>query len=91
MNRKRVTREEQHRRRHEIHRRAHEGDLRLPDAIKELRASVDLTQEEFARNFKLTRIQVSELERGKGNPTVSTLKKIAAPFGLEVGFVARKR
>ncbi|MFP4350930.1 MAG: hypothetical protein ACLFQY_21780 [Desulfococcaceae bacterium] len=31
-----------------------------------------------------------DLERGVGNPTLKTLEKLAAPFGLQVGLVRKQ-
>ncbi|WP_317937949.1 helix-turn-helix transcriptional regulator [Sulfitobacter pontiacus] len=46
-----------------------------------------MTQAEFAYHFGLTRKQAIDLENGKGNPTLETLKKVSRPFGFQVGFV----
>lgn len=77
-------------RRTEISRRAADGDLKLPEAIRDLRKALGLSQEEFGSRFSLSRRQVSELETGKGNPTLRTLRRICGIFGLEVGFVPRR-
>jgi putative transcriptional regulator len=85
--RKPVGRDETRRRRHELHRRAGEGELPLPDAIRHMRNALGMTQAKFAGCFGLTRVQVSELENGKSNPTFETLARIGKPFGFQVGFV----
>ena len=46
-----------------------------------------MTQAEVACHFGLTRKQGIDLENGKGNPTLETLKKVSRPFGFQVGFV----
>lgn len=63
------------------------GALRLPDAIREIRRALGLTQAQFAGRFGFTRQQVIDLELGRGNPTLDTLQRIAAPFGFQLGFV----
>ncbi len=63
--------------------------LRVPAAFKMMREAVGLKQDQFAQLFKLTTRQLSELENGKGNPTLETLNRIAAPFGFVVGFIPK--
>lgn len=82
-----LTKNEIRARRYELHRRACDGELMLPEAVREMREAIGFTQEKFAKHFGLTRKQVIELERGKGNPTLETLMKVAKPFGFLVGFV----
>lgn len=69
--------------------RARAGDLRLPDAVVEIRKGIGMTQEEFAKMLSLTRRQVAEMEAGTANPTLETLDKIARLFGLSVGLVPK--
>jgi putative transcriptional regulator len=69
--------------------RARTGDLRLPEAVADIRKGFGLTQEEFAKTLSLTRRQVAEIEAGTANPTLGTLEKIGRLFGFRVGFVAK--
>ena len=69
--------------------RARTGDLRLPDAVADIRKGFGMTQDEFAKILGLTRRQIAELEAGTANPTLQTLEKIGHLFGFRVGFVAR--
>jgi DNA-binding XRE family transcriptional regulator len=69
--------------------RARTGDLRLPDAVAEIRKGFGMTQQEFAKTLSLTRRQVAEIEAGTANPTLETLEKIGRLFGFRVGFVAK--
>tara|TARA_R110002049_G_scaffold303839_1_gene498477 strand:+ start:52 stop:375 length:324 start_codon:yes stop_codon:yes gene_type:complete len=82
-----LTKDEIRAQRHEIHRKACDGELGLPEAVREMRQAIGFTQEKFAKSFGLTRKQVIELESGKGNPTLETLMKIGRPFGFQIGFV----
>ena len=86
-----LTREEKLERREDITQRAATGLLRLPDAIRDIRNSLGLTQAEFGTRFGLTRIQVIALEKGTANPTQETLERIGKPFGFVLGFVPRPR
>ncbi|QPB23970.1 helix-turn-helix transcriptional regulator [Rhizobium sp. 007] len=69
--------------------RARHGALRLPGAALEIRKSIGMTQEAFAKTLGLTRRQVAEIETGTGNPTLETLDKIGRLFGFAVGFVPK--
>ena len=90
MPRKRLlSREEKIARRAEVARKAFRGELRFPEAIREIRHALGLTQDEFAERFGLTRARMIELEKGRANPTLETLDKIGKPFGFVVGFVPR--
>jgi transcriptional regulator with XRE-family HTH domain len=48
------------------------------------------TQAEYARLVGVAPRVLIDFERGAGNPTVATLEKILAPFGLELT-VRRRR
>jgi DNA-binding XRE family transcriptional regulator len=67
------------------------GELDFPNAVRELRQSLGMTQAVFAERFGLTRVQVIALEVDKANPTLETLEKIGRPFGLQVGFMPVQR
>lgn len=82
-----LTKIEKRTRREEIFRKAASGELDFPNAVRDLRQSLGMTQAVFAERFGLTRVQVIALEAGKANPTLETLEKIGRPFGLQVGFV----
>jgi putative transcriptional regulator len=69
--------------------RARKADLRLPNAVADIRKGFGLTQQEFADLLSLTRRQIAEIETGKANPTLETLEKIGRLFGFVVGFVPK--
>lgn len=69
--------------------RARTGDLRLPEAVVEIRRGLGLTQDEFAKTLSLTRRQVAEIEAGTANPTLETLGKVGRLFGFTVGFIPK--
>lgn len=89
--RRMLTRVEKLDRRLAIAAKAKSGELRLPDAIKELRNALGLTQAEFGERFGLTRLQVISIEKGIANSTRETLEKIGKPFGFVLGYVPRPR
>lgn len=58
--------------------------LTLAETVKKMRAIVGMTQLEYAKFVKIAPRIIIDLERGVGNPTLSTLKKIGKPFRLDV-------
>lgn len=86
---KKPTKEEILENRRTLAERARTGDLRLPEAVVEIRKGLGLTQDEFAKTLSLTRRQVAEIEAGSANPTLETLGKIGRLFGFAVGFVPK--
>ncbi|NHT77051.1 helix-turn-helix transcriptional regulator [Rhizobiaceae bacterium CRRU44] len=67
--------------------RARTGDLRLPNAVAEIREGSGMTQEEFTNMLALTRRHVAEIEAGAANPMLETLEKIGRLFKFSVWFV----
>ena len=65
-------------------------DLIAAEATRRLRECTGLTQFEYAKLVKVAARALIDLERGVGNPTLGTLRKIAAPFGLEVRYMPKK-
>jgi len=63
----------------------------LPDTVRRMRKSIGLTQIEYAKLTGVAPRVLIDLERGAdSNPTLKTLEKLAAPFGLRVGLVRKK-
>ena len=62
-------------------------------AMIRLRHDSGFTQTEFARNAGMTQGNLSRLEKGKYNPTLNYLQKIASKNGydLEIRFKKKKR
>lgn len=54
----------------------------MNNRIKELRKSLNLTQEEFANRLAITKASVSRLESGVNNPSDQTIKLICSEFGI---------
>lgn len=68
------------------------GTMTLGQATRRMRKVVGMTQKEYAEKvLKIYPRVLMDIERDAGNPTLETLEKIAAPFGLTVGFVRRQR
>lgn len=56
--------------------------MNIGDKIKNIRKERSLTQEEFARQFHVTRQTVSNWENNKNYPDMETLRQISDAFGL---------
>jgi len=68
-----------------------QGLLTIGEATRRMRKIVGMTQTEYAEKIlKIYPRVLMEIERDRGNPTLETLEKLARPFGLKVGFVAKK-
>ena len=58
-----------------------EPEFAIVRAIIEARTSSGLTQEELSRKSGIDQANISKLEHGKANPSVSTLQKLANGLG----------
>ena len=58
-----------------------EPEFAIVRAIIEARTSSGLTQEELSRKSGINQANISKLEHGKANPSVSTLQKLAKGLG----------
>jgi DNA-binding XRE family transcriptional regulator len=74
-----------------LDKRVPEIDLSLSELIKNMRQITNKTQIEYAKLIGVAPRIIIDLENGKGNPTLSTLNKMARPFGYEVSFSKMKR
>jgi putative transcriptional regulator len=72
-----------------LHDAVEQGGYPWDESIRRMRQALGLTQEQFAKAFKLTKRQVVSFEAGTANPTVETLARIGRPFGFEVGYIRR--
>jgi len=62
----------------------------LIQRLKDRREQLDVTQEQLAELAAVSLRTVKELDSGKGNPTVSTLIKLADVLGMELKLEVRK-
>jgi transcriptional regulator with XRE-family HTH domain len=63
------------------------GQMSVGEAVAAMRRLSKLTQPEFAAHRGVSVESLRQIESDTGNPTISTLNKIAKIFGLRVGFV----
>lgn len=57
---------------------------KLGKNIKRIRGRKKMSQGDICRAVGLDRAQMSNIETGKGNPTLSTIEKIARALGTTV-------
>lgn len=58
--------------------------MNISQIIKDRRLQLELTQQDLADYTELSLRIIKSIEVGKGNPTFSTLSKIAEILGLEI-------
>lgn len=58
--------------------------IKLGKNLRKIREDSNLTQEALSHKAEIPRSQVARIERGEGNPTISTLKRIADILGVGV-------
>lgn len=85
-----LTKEERRAERARLYAGLEDGSISLAEAVRTMRAVAGMTQEEYAsRVAGVSKTALAQIERGDGNPRLSTLQAIGEAFGLEVGFVRR--
>lgn len=55
--------------------------------LKELRESKKMTQEEVANEFRITKVYLSMLERGKRNPSDKLKEKMADLYKVSMAYI----
>jgi transcriptional regulator with XRE-family HTH domain len=58
---------------------------RLGKNIRRLRGEQGWSQEDYADRAGIHRTYVSDIERGRRNPTITVVEKLAKPFGIGAG------
>ena len=58
---------------------------RLGLNVRKLREAKGWSQEDYADRAGIHRTYVSDIERGKRNPTVTVVEKLAKPLGVIAG------
>jgi len=62
---------------------------RLGRNVRALREAKGWSQEDFADRAGIHRTYVSDIERGRRNPTITVVEKLAAPLGVSAGELLR--
>lgn len=63
--------------------------MELKDVMKQRREMLNLTQLDLAEMAQIGLATVKDIERGKGNPSLNTIKKILDILGLEIQYKIR--
>ena len=64
--------------------------MKLKDIMKERREILSLTQQDLAEMAQVGLATIKDIERGKGNPALSTVKKILDVLGIEIEYRIRQ-
>lgn len=60
------------------------------DIMKQRRETLSLTQQDLAEMSQVGLATIKDIERGKGNPALNTVKKILDVLGIEIEYRIRK-
>ena len=58
---------------------------RLGSNVRRLREAKGWSQEDYADRADIHRTYVSDIERGRRNPSLTLIEKLAKPFGIAPG------
>lgn len=58
---------------------------RLGQNVRRLREANGWSQEDYADRAGIHRTYVSDIERGRRNPTITVVEKLARPLGVSTG------
>lgn len=64
--------------------------MELKDIMKQRREFLSITQQDLAEMAQVGLATVKDIERGKGNPALSTVKKILEVLGMEIEYRVRQ-
>ena len=64
--------------------------MELKDIMKQRREILSLTQQDLAEMAQVGLATIKDIERGKGNPALSTVKKILEVLGIEIDYKVRQ-
>ena len=63
--------------------------MNLQDTMKERRKTLSLSQKDLAEMANLSLATIKGIERGKGNPSITTVSKIMNILGMEIIYRVR--
>ncbi len=64
--------------------------MELKEIMKQRRELLSITQQDLAEMAQVGLATVKDIERGKGNPALNTIKKILEVLGIEIEYRVRK-
>ena len=62
----------------------------IKDVMKSRREALQLSQQDLAEMATVSLATIKDIERGKGNPSLSTVQKIREVLGLEIEYKVRQ-
>jgi transcriptional regulator with XRE-family HTH domain len=62
----------------------------LKECMKSRRETLSLSQLDLAEMAGISLATVKDIERGKGNPSLSTIRKVLDVLGMEIEFKVRQ-
>lgn len=89
---KRPEHKEVQRLRHELFDDIEAGNLSLEEVPRRMRKILGMNRKDYAEKIlKIGFDTLQDIETGKGNPTLKSLRAIGAPWGLDIAFVRKRR
>ena len=64
--------------------------MELKEIMKQRREFLSLTQQDLAEMAEVGVATIKDIERGKGNPALNTIKKILEVLGIEIEYKIRQ-
>lgn len=64
--------------------------MKLKDVMKQRREFLSLTQQDLSEMAEVGLATIKDIERGKGNPSLRTIKKILDVLGIEIEYKVRQ-
>ena len=63
----------------------------LGEALSELRKSKGMTIDDLARESKVNRQVIMQIERGEGNPVITTIEKLSNALGKSLYEICKEK
>ena len=64
--------------------------MELKEIMKQRREFLSLTQQDLAEMAEVGVATIKDIERGKGNPALNTIKKILEVLGIEIEYKVKQ-
>jgi DNA-binding XRE family transcriptional regulator len=64
--------------------------MKLEEVIKSRRKTLAISQQDLAEMAEVSLATVKDIERGKGNPSMTTINKLIDVLGVEMDFKVRQ-
>lgn len=62
----------------------------LADTMKMRRKTLGISQQDLSEMSGVSLATIKDIERGQGNPSISTVQKIIGILGMEIKYVVRQ-